>query len=121
MSYNYVLSLCSRKLLKPNRNLVSNLIPTWWCILKIYFSKGLVNFIRTFMKETIANFGVDFGPVIYNTLKKGIYKVFILARKLFQSVLWHFIWISRQKPHLQGEIFVKGTQLTIYGELGTLK
>ena len=50
VSAKLYLNLCSRKWLKPNRNLVSNLISTSSLILKILFSECLIKFIRAFLK-----------------------------------------------------------------------
>ena len=44
--FKLCLILCSRKWLKPNRDLVSSLKLTWSCKLKNLFSEGLMKFIK---------------------------------------------------------------------------
>ena len=71
VSLKLCLNLCPRKWLKPIRNLVSSLISIWSWILEILLSDSLMKFI----KRGIANFGVEFVPIIYKTWKEGILKL----------------------------------------------
>ena len=50
VSWKQCLNLCSRRWLKPSRNLIRSLIPDGLWVLKILFAKGLIKFSRFFLK-----------------------------------------------------------------------
>ena len=50
VSSKFCRNLFSRKWLGPNLNLVSNFIPTWSWMLRIFFSLGLIKFSRALRK-----------------------------------------------------------------------